>query len=58
MLGDYNANSYIKQQYIKVKSQILNKFSTFCNVDNYRGWVDEMEIFVNFEWAPVCVYKF
>lgn len=52
MLGDYNVNSYIKQQCMKIKPQILNKFSTFYTAGNYGGWVNEMEIYVNFEWTP------
>ena len=35
MLGDYNTNSYIKQQYIKVKPQILNTSSTFCELPRW-----------------------
>ena len=35
VLGDYNTNSYIKQQYIKVKPQILNTFSTFCELPRW-----------------------
>ena len=40
VLGDYNTNSYIKQQYIKVKPQILNTFSTFCELPR---WLSDKE---------------
>lgn len=37
VLGDHNANNYVKEQYIKLKPQILNKFSVFCNAGDSGG---------------------
>ena len=35
-----------------LKPQVLNKFSAFYNAGDYGGWVNKMEICVNFEWTP------